>query len=414
MVVKMAALSPSKSLFSTQSDPVVDESGNELEMVLDHSSDPLGTAISHEDTKSPNNASSQEKCVVSDSSVDHSVPGISKLQDPLGNSTPAENNLSKSKPINMKGFTILHVKLVPLTWSYKVLHSKFEYFGTIKEIRIRYCRTENALETWMTLLDQAHALSACCSISNKEFGHDLQCSLVGKTPDHLEVFFPADFVPANAKESVRPKYSQRTPDPPTWLVMTTRDRCNIIRLSKYLHQRVGFISKESITRFGARSALVMTKSQTQSVMLQHLTIEPNDMLKAVRPHMSFSYVKGVIFHRDLYDFSEEEILDMSPNFVWKVFKVPRTHMIIVTFKNSFLPDYLNFKFTEASVRPYKPRPSLCYNCYGYGHPSRVCDADLICGVCSQKEHGSCTLPARCANCGGDHLTRDKKCQKIYV
>ena len=103
---------------------------------------------------------------------------------------------------------------------------------------------------------------------------------------------------------------------------------------------------------------------------------------------------------------------MCPGAIWKVFKVPRSSMIILTFVNSVLPTEIILESEIMRIRPYIPRVLQCFNCYGFGHTSRVCTRDKICLVCSQPEHGDCSRAKVCANCKEDHHARDKGC-KIF-
>ena len=55
------------------------------------------------------------------------------------------------------------------------------------------------------------------------------------------------------------------------------------------------------------------------------------------PQMDFSYGRGVIFDKDLYDFEEAEILEMCPVDVFQVRKLRGTSMIVLTFNSSNVP-----------------------------------------------------------------------------
>ena len=141
-----------------------------------------------------------------------------------------------------------------------------------------------------------------------------------------------------------------------------------------------------------------------------MAIDRGSILKQIKPHYNFSYGKGVVFNEHLYEFSEDEIIQMSPDTVWKVFKVPNSkNMIIVTFKNSDVPSHLYFENIRVKVREFRPRPLQCFNCYQYGHPSRICTRAKLCNVCSQTFHGECDKPAQCANCKGNHRPSDREC-----
>ena len=64
---------------------------------------------------------------------------------------------------------------------------------------------------------------------------------------------------------------------------------------------------------------------------------------------------------------------------------------------------------------YKPRVIICHRCQKFGHLERLCRSEHpVCGKCGSKEHESedCEINAedyKCAHCGGNHKTGDKKC-----
>ena len=199
--------------------------------------------------------------------------------------------------------------------------------------------------------------------------------------------------------SISQGITERSPNPPEWLIATAYgERCNVIKMSKHLQRKVGGINKSDISRFGRNSILIHAKSSTQSLMLQNMKTEADNLLKEIKPHFNFSYGKGVVFDENVYEFSEQEILEMSPDTVWKVFKVPNSKMVILTFVDANVPYYVHFESIRTEVRPFKPRPLQCFNCFGYGHPSRVCKKEKVCSNCSRAFHGECEYPAFCLNC----------------
>ena len=129
--------------------------------------------------------------------------------------------------------------------------------------------------------------------------------------------------------------------PASWLIASTKgERGNLYNFRNMLQQQVGGIENKRISRFGRNRFLIHAKSSVQAAMICNLIIEPDGMLKEIMPHYSFSYVKGVLFNQDLYELPEEEILNMCPSNVWKIYKVPKSYMIILTFHNDVLPDYI--------------------------------------------------------------------------
>ncbi|MEO1808442.1 MAG: hypothetical protein AAFU33_26785 [Bacteroidota bacterium] len=163
-----------------------------------------------------------------------------------------------------------------------------------------------------------------------------KCTLVEKFPAGVDVFCPSDWTSVGNRASTN---EERRPKPPHWIIVRTKDeRSNIIKVGRYLEQKVGSISRHNLKKFGNNSLLVKAKSDIQAVMLLNLDLGRNSILQEVKPHLQFSYSKGVVFNKDIYDFDETEILEMSPECVWKVSKVPNSSMIILTFKDSVLPE----------------------------------------------------------------------------
>ena len=152
-----------------------------------------------------------------------------------------------------------------------------------------------------------------------------------------------------------------------------------------------------------------TKSDAQAVMLLNMKLDTKSLVKGVKPHFTFSYAKGVLFNEHIYELSEKEILTMCPDNVWKIFKVPKSNMIVLTFMDSIVPREIIIENEIIKVRPYRQRPLQCFNCFGFAHVSDVCTRAKICQFCSQPEHGACTRPRVCANCRESHDSRNKSC-----
>ena len=140
-----------------------------------------------------------------------------------------------------------------------------------------------------------------------------------------------------------------------------------------------------------------------------MKLDTKSLVKGVKPHFTFSYAKGVFFNEDIYELSENEILTMCPDNVWKIFKVPKSNMIVLTFMDSIVPHDIIIENEIIKVRPYRQRPLQCFNCFGFAHVSDVCTRAKICQFCSQPEHGACTRPRVCANCRESHDSRNKSC-----
>ncbi|XP_018574832.1 uncharacterized protein LOC108913716 [Anoplophora glabripennis] len=71
------------------------------------------------------------------------------------------------------------------------------------------------------------------------------------------------------------------------------------------------------------------------------------------------------------------------------------------------------------VEPQRARtePTQCHRCQRFGHAQSRCTADVKCVKCGEGHHSAdCTkkreTPAKCANCGGEHLASYRRCSSF--
>ena len=306
--------------------------------------------------------------------------------------------------LNSATSSILHAKPIPLDWSFDIIYEEFSRFGNIREIRNRLGNNYQYFESWIIFSSDEDALrayndfnSTCVSVS---------FAVPANVPKLLDIYRP--YIPVeDLKTSVK---LERLPVPPRWLILSSRsERGNLFKIKQFIGQKLGHVNSPDISRFGKDSFLVHTKSDAQAVMLLNMKLDTKSLVKGVKPHFTFSYAKGVFFNEDIYELSENEILTMCPDNVWKIFKVPKSNMIVLTFMDSIVPHEIIIENEIIKVRPYRQRPLQCFNCFGFAHVSDVCTRAKICQFCSQPEHGACTRPRVCANCRESHDSRNKSC-----
>ena len=300
--------------------------------------------------------------------------------------------------------SILHAKPIPLDWSFDIIYEEFSRFGNIKEIRNRLGNNYQYFDSWIIFSSDEDALrayndfnSTCVSVS---------FAVPANVPKLLDIYRP--YIPVeDLKTSVK---LERLPVPPRWLILSSRsERGNLFKIKQFIGQKLGHVNSPDISRFGKDSFLVHTKSDAQAVMLLNMKLDTKSLVKGVKPHFTFSYAKGVFFNEDIYELSENEILTVCPDNVWKIFKVPKSNMIVITFMDSIVPHEIIIENEIIKVRPYRQRPLQCFNCFGFAHVSDVCTRAKICQFCSQPEHGACIRPRVCANCRESHDSRNKSC-----
>ena len=136
------------------------------------------------------------------------------------------------------------------------------------------------------------------------------------------------------------------------------------------------------------------------------------MVANISPHKSFNTSKGVIYCRDLYEFTEEEILNRCPEQVLNVKKLKGiNNAILLRFHSSFLPDYINISHISLTVKKFKGRPTQCHNCFEYGHVKHICKNQTRCFICSDIHDLSeaCKKDKFCLHCKGQHSPNWKNC-----
>ena len=127
--------------------------------------------------------------------------------------------------------------------------------------------------------------------------------------------------------------------PAAWLIVKVKKQYgNLFTFRKFMRHKAGGINQSSITRFGLNSFLIHAKNPEQSVMIMLMRNQFKEEIENDKPHYNFSYSKGVVFNQDMHDLPQEELLEMCPPNIWKVFQVPNSKMIIFTFQNDVRPE----------------------------------------------------------------------------
>ncbi|GFT69231.1 uncharacterized protein TNCV_2253841 [Trichonephila clavipes] len=147
--------------------------------------------------------------------------------------------------------------------------------------------------------------------------------------------------------------------------------------------------------------------------LAHLDIQ-------VKQHATLNYSRGVISAADLYNVTEEEILEnMAEQNVSQVRRITirrdgqvlKTKHLILTFATPDLPQSVKVAFLHCPVRPYIPNPLRCFQCQRFGHSKTTCRGQPTCARCAEVGHDSADCKARekCVNCKGDHPSYSRSC-----
>ena len=98
----------------------------------------------------------------------------------------------------------------------------------------------------------------------------------------------------------------------TWHVATFKEgNNNMLKASKAIQKKVGNIPFKNLKRYG-KNILIKAGNATQATLLTHFKPSENGNVLTITPHKTFNTLKGVVFSRDLYDFSERNSGKMPP------------------------------------------------------------------------------------------------------
>ena len=148
-------------------------------------------------------------------------------------------------------------------------------------------------------------------------------------------------------------------------------------------------------------------------MLLNMPCLGDSMFESVKAHKTFNTSKGCVFNRDLHEFSEEEILNMSPPHVQNVVKMKgESKMVLFTFNTQIPPDHITIGPEALTVRPFTERPLQCFVCFEFGHSKKNCRNPARCGRCSSIEHSTanCKDDHFCFHCRANHSVNSRQCE----
>ena len=302
------------------------------------------------------------------------------------------------------------------SYSYSALHGALKEFGTIHRIRVVYDAddTNRCYVQYSSGTEAQTAFEAAASlpVGGRHFRADLLDSANVSAGDN-------DYVP-NLFEDAATATSPRVRQAPTprWFVAYYREgRGNFIHASRYLMKEVGWIPDGNLKTYG-KGILIRACDLTQAKMLLNLPCSPSSIFEAIKPHRSFNTSKGCLYNRDLYEFSEADILAMCPDSVQKVTKLRGgNNMVLLHFYGSLLPDSIRIGPLPLRVKPFLDRPLQCYGCYNYGHGKKYCTEHPRCGNCSALDSHStadCESAAYCFHCRDAHPLRSRQCPRYRL
>ena len=192
-----------------------------------------------------------------------------------------------------------------------------------------------------------------------------------------------------------------------------RNKRNYIKARNWLYRKLGETSWKKYN-----GGILITAEVDQAHILKNIQLKNDDPFELLEPHRSFNTTWGAIFSWDLKDYTEEELLEVCPEYVLKVEK-PMTEKPL--FFLQFNRENLNISEIQIEqinipIKPRKPLPMLCKRCYEYGHTKKWCRAPnercFNCGISVElHDTDTCLNDTNCYHCNLPHNTTSKKCRK---
>ncbi|KAM7299739.1 hypothetical protein ISCGN_020305 [Ixodes scapularis] len=127
-------------------------------------------------------------------------------------------------------------------------------------------------------------------------------------------------------------------------------------------------------------------------------------------------VKGIIHDIPEYDSAEDitrSLIYKKNSTILQARRMGRTNSAIIVFEGTKVPYYVYYRGAEYRCFIHKKRHEVCDGCGRLGHRTDVCPAPdkKICKICgTEVPSESHQCEPKCALCGRDHPTGDKKCR----
>ena len=328
------------------------------------------------------------------------------------NKAPGHQGVKASGGVN-DDLRVLLCTNVDLSLDYEGMYEVLKRFGKVERIKMKLSSGNKHFDCYATFDDSNSANMASSNLK----GHSLNDSILNTKLYNIrnledDVY---DFVPKTLDESRETEKAPKNKPTLTWHVATFKEgNNNMLKASEAIQKKVGNIPFENLKRYG-KNILIKAGNATQATLLTHFKPSENGNVLTITPHKTFNTLKGVVFSRDLYDFSEEEILERCPPYVIQVKKLRGSNNTIwLTFSSKYLPDHIVINHSMIKVKKARSNPRQCHNCFEYGHILKHCKACKRCKVCSSEHDvwdNACTLNKHCYHCKGNHSPSSRECPR---
>ena len=381
--------------------PLISSSNNLLEhLVDDHCMVEMNQAVALKDDLTLTTSAS-----LKDLPKDTSSDLLSTQGRVQGNSSTLGHQGVQNTGGKIKHSRVVYCQNMNFSMNFEEVHLLSKQFGKVERIRL----VENglSLDSYIVFCTSASAIEAQSRLD----GHSVNnCTLKTRLFDEKNLRYDAnDYLPEDDTPI------ERKAPLPKWFVATYKEgQDNFMLASDILKRALNGVPPTNMKKYG-KGILIKSKNSLQGRLLSEYKPPQYSNIKSVSPHSFFNSVKGVVYSKDLFAFSEEEILHRSPPNVFQVKKLRGVnHAVLFTFSSDHLPEYINFgDHVRMRVRKFRPNPKQCRKCFEYGHLDSHCSNEERCHRCSEihEDKSSCSSEAFCFLCDGEHSPSSNECPR---
>ena len=205
------------------------------------------------------------------------------------------------KSVN-ENFKVVYTPFVDLDCNYKSLYEIAQEFGEIKRMKLKISTNEQYFSSYIIYESATSAQEAYNHAKNEE--GDIPPSRQSKLMDERNIKDEdGDFIPKIP--DIKNKTINRKMLTPIWHIASYKEgESNMFKAWESIEEHVGTIPEKNIKRYG-KNLLVKAAHNTQANLLTSFKNQNNTVIESITPHKSYNTARGVIYSKDLYEFTEE-------------------------------------------------------------------------------------------------------------
>ena len=310
---------------------------------------------------------------------------------------------------NLENRRILYSCNIDITLDYEDVYVLMKQYGKIERIRLRVADKGKSYDCYVLFSSSSSAHLAHESL-NESLVNDKKIRT--KLFDNMK-FDPTDFVPEDMDPNKPGRKQERDNPKAVWHVAEYKEGSNFMKGTEWIKWKIGNIPDRNLKRYG-KAILIEADTETRASLLANFKAPVNGNIKCITPHRSFNILKGIVHSKDLYEFTEDEILERCPENIYKVQKMKGTNnSILLFFSCKSLPEYIFVCNSRVKVKKFLPSPKQCRQCLEYGHIINFCPNKKRCPICSIEfeEHHNCSEIKYCFHCNSDHGPSERVCPR---